>query len=281
MRDDVVHALQARGDRVLLSTRVLAAAIVPFLVLAFIVLVPWPTHTKQLFAWEIKSRMSTMVLGSVYLGGAYFFLRVIRARRWHTVAGGFIPVGTFATLMGLTTILHWGKFLHGNVAFWLWVGLYFTTPLLVFAVFFRNQREYDSAPDSSGRIGRAAAVALVLVGASSGAMCLFLYLFPARGVAIWPWHLTLLTARVFGAIFALGVAGIGAWWERRWSAVRILLQVAGFMLALILIAAARAHSEFDSSNALTWLFLVGFALTTGALLMLYVRMELQSSPREG
>lgn len=274
----MVHAQQVRSDRVLLSTRLLAAAIVPFLVLAFMVLVPWPTHTKQLFAWEIKSRMSTMVLGSVYLGGAYFFLRVVRARRWHTVAGGFIPVGTFATLMGVTTILHWSKFLHGNVAFWLWVGLYFTTPVLVFAVFFHNQREYDAAPDSSGRIGRAAVLGLVLVGALSSTMCLFLYLFPARAVAIWPWHLTPLTARVLGAIFSLGVAGIGAWWERRWSAVRILLQVAGFMLALILIAAARAHSEFDSSNALTWLFLAGFAVTTGALLMLYVRMESQPSP---
>jgi hypothetical protein len=263
------------------STRVLAAAIVPFLVLAFIVLVPWPTDTKRLFAWEIKPTMSAMVLGSVYLGGAYFFFRVVRASRWHTVAGGFVPVGTFATLMGVTTVLHWDRFLHGNVAFWLWVALYFSTPVLVFAVFFRNQREYASAADSSGRIGSVAAGVLVLVGATSMATCVFLYLFPARGVAVWPWHLTPLTARMLGAIFALGVTGVGAWWERRWSAVRILLQVAGFMLVLILIAAARAHSQFDTSNALTWLFLVGFVLTTATLVVFYVRMESQSSQRDG
>ena len=74
----------------------------------------------------------------------------------------------------------------------------------------------------------------------------------------------------------MDIAGIGAWRERRWSAIRILLQVAGFMLVLILIAAARAHSEFDTSNALTWLFLAGFAMTTAALVVLYVRMESQS-----
>jgi hypothetical protein len=278
----VLDAQRKRTDRVLLSTRVLAAAIVPFLVLAFMVLVPWPTDTKRLFAWDIKPTMSAMVLGSVYLGGAYFFLRVVRASRWHTVAGGFVPVATFATLMGVTTILHWDRFLHGNAAFWLWVALYFTTPLLVFAAFVHNQREYDSAPDRSGRIGSVAAAALVLTGVVSLAMCVFLYLFPARGVAVWPWHLTVLTARMLGAIFALGVAGVGAWWERRWSAIRILLQVAGFMLVLILIAAARAHSQFDTSRALTWLFLVGFALTTASLGGLYVRMELQSSSlREG
>jgi len=272
---------RASSDRVLPATRVLAAAIVPFLVLAFAVLVPRPTDTKRLFAWQIMPSMSPMVLGSVYLGGAYFFARVVRASQWHTVAGGFVPVGTFATLMGVTTILHWHKFLHGNVAFWLWVALYFTTPVLVFAVFLRNQREYDSRPDGSGRIGSVAASAFVLIGVTSMVTCLFLYLFPARAVAAWPWHLTPLTARMLGAIFALGVAGVGAWWERRWSAMRILLQVAGLMLVLILIAAARARAEFDPSNALTWLLLAGFVLTTAALGVLYVRMESGRSTGSG
>jgi uncharacterized membrane protein YciS (DUF1049 family) len=63
--------------------------------------------------------------------------------------------------------------------------------------------------------------------------------------------------------------------------MRILLQVAGFMLVLILIAAARAHAEFDASNYLSWLFLVGYAVTTAALVMLYVRMESRSTPEEG
>ena len=264
----------------LVFTRVLAAVIVPFLLLAFMVLVPWPTDTRRLFAWEIKPTMTAMVLGSVYVGGAYFFVRVVFASRWHTVAGGFLPVAGFATLMGVTTILHWDRFLHRNVAFWLWVALYFTTPVLVLVAFLRNRREYDSTPDSSGRIASLAAAAFVLAAGASLAMCTFLYLFPSRAVAIWPWHLTPLTARVLGAIFALGGAGVGAWWERRWSAIRILVQVAGFMLVLILIAAARARSQFDTSEPLTWLFLVGFVVATAALATLYVRMELWSAPGE-
>lgn len=274
----MVQRGRARSDTVLFSTRVLAAVIVPFLVLAFFVLVPWPTDTKRLFAWQIKPTMSPMVLGSVYLGGAYFFVRVVFARRWHTVAGGFLPVATFATLMGVTTILHWHRFLHGNVAFWLWVALYFTTPVLVFAVFLRNQRAFGREPDSSGQITAVTAAALVASGLASIAMCVFLYLFPSRGVAVWPWHLTPLTARMLGAIFALGGAGVGAWWERRWSAIRILLQVAAFMLVLILIAAVRAHSQFDTSKVLTWIFLVGFTVTTVALAGLYLRMESRAVP---
>jgi hypothetical protein len=268
---------QVSSDRVLPATRVLAVVIAPFLLLAFAVLVPSPTHTRTLFAWEIKPTMSVMVLGSVYLGGAYFFVRVALARQWHAVAAGFIPVGTFATLMGITTVLHWSRFIHSNAAFWLWVALYFSTPLLVFAEFFRNQREYSREDAEPVYLGPVAAAALVLVGVAAAGSALFLYLFPVRAVRVWPWQLTPLTARMLGAIFALGIAGIGAAWERRWSAARIPVQVAGIMLVLLLIAGARAHAEFDAGNLLTWLLLAGFSASALALLLLYVRMETRSA----
>ena len=83
-----------RDDRVLPMTRWVSFAIVPFLVVAFAVLVPWPTDTGRLFAWDIEPTITPMILGSVYLGGAYFFVRATRAQHWHTVKGGFVPVGT-------------------------------------------------------------------------------------------------------------------------------------------------------------------------------------------
>lgn len=260
-------------DRVLPVTRVLAGAIIGFLVLAWAVLYPVPTDTHRLFAWEIKPTMSAMVLGSVYLGGAYFFLRVTRASQWHTVAGGFVPVGTFASLMGLTTILHWNRFLHGNLAFWLWVALYFSTPFLVFAVFLANRREGSPGRADELRLTPLVAGAMVVAGVLSVITGALLYLFPQRAIDIWPWHLTPLTARMLGAIFALGLAGLGAAWERRWSAARVLLQVALVMLVLILVAGIRAHRQFDSGNALTWLFAAGFAGTAVAAAVLYLRME--------
>ena len=254
-------------------TRVLSAAIIPFLVVAFAVLYPVPTDTKRLFAWQIRPTMTPMVLGAVYLGGSYFFLRAVRARRWHTVAGGFLPVGSFATLMGIATILHWNKFLHGNVAFWLWAGLYFTTPVLVFAVFAYNHREYSPATGSELRLSGPAVAGIAVAGGLSLATCALLFLSPATAIDIWPWQLTPLTARTLGAIFALGGAGLGVLAERRWSAVRIPIQVAGIMMVLILVAGLRAHSEFDSGNPLTWLFAVGFGGGTLATAALYLMME--------
>ena len=83
---EIVH------DRVLTASRVLAAIIVPVLVAAFIMLYLFPNDTGRLFAWPIKPTMSAMMLGATYLGGAYFFTRVVFARQWHTVRLGF-PAG--------------------------------------------------------------------------------------------------------------------------------------------------------------------------------------------
>lgn len=78
---------------------------------------------------------------------------------------------------------------------------------------------------------------------------------------------------MLGAIFALGLAGLGAAQERRWSAARILVQVACVMLGLILVAGIRAHREFDPGRILTWLFAVGFTGAAVGAVALYLRME--------
>jgi hypothetical protein len=69
-----------RGDPVRPPTRALAYTIVPFLVVAFAVLYPVPGDTGRLFAWRIASPLTAMLLGSAYLGGAYFFLRAALLR---------------------------------------------------------------------------------------------------------------------------------------------------------------------------------------------------------
>ena len=228
--------IATRDDRVRPLTRVVAYAIVPFLIVAFAVLYPWPGYAGRLFAWRIMPTVTAMVLGSAYFGGAYFFVRAGRATAWHTVKGGFLPVGVFASLMGIATILHWGRFNHGHVAFWLWVLLYFSTPFLIFWVWLRNRR-YD-APTADDDV-----------------------LLPR------------LTARVLGAIFCLGLAGIGAFADRRWSSARLPFQVALVMLTLILIAGVRGYAQFDPANVLTWLFAVGFIGVTVAVAAVYRRMQ--------
>jgi hypothetical protein len=265
--------LVSHDDRVLRTTRVVSAVIIPFLVVAFVVLHGWPRDTGRLFAWPINPPLTALLLGSVYLGGAYFFARAVRADRWHTIKGGFPPVATFAALMGIATVLHWGKFIHSNVAFWLWVALYFTTPFLIAGIWLVNRRFEDRTADAGVLVPDLMARVIGAIGVLAVAVSLFLFLFPQRAIDIWPWTLTPLTARVMGAIFALGLAAVGAFSERRWAAYRLLVQVEMVMLVLILVSGVRAAEDWDTSNVLTWLFAAGFVGVLVASAVFYVRME--------
>jgi len=102
-----------------------------------------------------------------------------------------------------------------------------------------------------------------LMGLAALATGITMFLTPSLMIAIWPWSLTPLTCRVVGAIFCLGAAGIGTLADPRWIAIRLMLQVEAFMIALMLTAVLRAPSEFATDRPLTWLMLTGF---TGVLL---------------
>lgn len=103
----------------------LSLFIAPFLLLAFCVLYRFPGQTQRLFAWTIRPTMTPMVLASAYLGGFYFFVRLLGERRWAAVKTGFASVALFASLLGIPTVLHWDRFNHRHVALWLWGFLYF------------------------------------------------------------------------------------------------------------------------------------------------------------
>ena len=263
-------------DRVLPLTRAVAWFITPFLLVAFAVLWPVPTDTDAVFAWQITPTLTAMILGAAYLGGAYFFVRVGRAAHWHAIKGGFVPVTTFATLLGIATLIHWDKFHHRQLAFWLWAGLYFTTPFLVAFVYLRNRRHDAPAADGGPRLPATTARLIGGVGTLALATGLLLFAAPDTAIRYWPWHLTPLTARVMGAVFCLGLAGVGAFVDRRWTSARIPLQVALVMLVLILVAGVRAHGELASRNVLTWAVVAGFGVLFVAVAVLYLRMERRS-----
>ncbi len=260
--------LTERDDAVLPVTHALSAFIVPFLVVAWVVLYLFPKDTDRWFAWTIKPQMTPMALGAVYIGGAYFFVQAFRAKEWHTIKAGFVAVGSFASLMGISTIIHWEKFNHSHVAFWLWAGLYFTTPFLVWGTWLANRRRATVAGPDDVMLPPVARTVMAATGALAVGAGLFLFLLPDQAIDNWPWMITQLTSRVLGAIFMLGIAGLGVLSDARWTAARLMLQVQIFMLTLILMAAARAHADFDGSNVMTWLLLGGFlaALVSAAVL---------------
>src|SRR5947209_13562967 len=250
-----------RDDRILPETRWLAVFIIPFLVAAFILLYFWPNDTDKLFVWTIKPSMTPMMLAAAYCGGIYFFTRAVLAKRWHLVKLGFLPVMTFASLLGIATLLHWDRFNHSHISFFTWAALYFTTPFLVFAVWLRNRRtDPGTAEPNEVIIPQVILLFIGVVGVITLTVSVLLFLQPSLMIRQWPWMLSPLTARVLGAMFALpGIVGLGIAAEKRWSAGRIILEAQAFSILMILIAAAFAWGDFDQSNPVTWLFVGGLA----------------------
>jgi drug/metabolite transporter (DMT)-like permease len=80
------------------------------------------------------------------------------------VKTGFLSVALFASLLGVATIIHWGKFNHGHVAFWLWAGLCFTAPFLVFGAWLANRRFAAPAGVDEPRLSSVARWIVGLIG---------------------------------------------------------------------------------------------------------------------
>jgi hypothetical protein len=263
-----------RDDRVHPETRLLGAAIVPFLVVAFALLHLSPDDTRHWFAWDVQPTITPLIMGAGYIAGAYFFVRVALASRWHRIQVGFVPVTAFTLFMAIATFNHLDRFATAHVAFWIWVGLYVATPVLVPLAWWRN-RATDPLTRDSGEpaLPGGARPLLLAAGAAQSAVALVLLLSPSTMIAHWPWDLTPLTAQTLGGWFALpGVTALMMGLDGRWTAIQITLESQLIGLALIMLGTIRAWEDVDTSNALAYVFVAGIAGLFASLLALELAM---------
>jgi hypothetical protein len=269
-----------RDDRVYASTRALGAAIVPFLLVAFALLYFFPDDTRHWFAWDVQPTITPLIMGAGYVAGAYFFVRVAVETRWHRIQVGFLPVTAFTLFMAIATFNHLDRFATGHVAFWIWVGLYVLTPVLVPLTWLRN-RATDPGAAEPGEPPLPAFVRplLLVAGGAQSLVALVLLLSPSTMIEHWPWLLTPLTAQTLGGWFALpGVTALMMGLDGRWSAIRITLESQLLGLALILAGTARAWEDVDDSSALAYGFVAGIGALFVLLGALWVAMVIASSP---
>jgi hypothetical protein len=264
-----------RDDRILPFTKVICAIIVPFLLVAFVLLYLFPDNTKELFAWEIKPRMTPMLMGAGYIAGAYFFVRALAETRWHRIALGFLPVSAFTWPLGIATLLHLDRFTPGHIAYYIWFILYLVTPFLIPIVWLRNRVTDPGTPEPhDGLIPATVRMVLGVVGGLLLITGLLLFVLPTMMITIWPWQLTPLTARVVAGWLALpGVGGLAIAREPRWNAVRIPFEGIMIWLVLLLIAVGASWNNFDWSKPLTWIFVAVLIGELLGMVALYIRIE--------
>lgn len=263
-----------RDDRVLKTTRVVSAVIVPVLTAAFVILFLFPGQTRTLWGWEIRSRMSCMFMGGGYLAGALFFFRAARAREWHRLGPGIVATTVFATLLGVATFLHWSEFNHDHVSFWAWTLLYVITPLLLPLLYIRN-RVYDPGTPTAEDVPVPAWIrtSMTIVGAGQLLFAVALFVRPSLFLDNWPWPLTTLSARSLAGFAAFpAITFLAFAFERRWSALRWPFETAIAGVALIAVGAARSSGDFDGS-AWSWAWRGGLVFALALLVTVWVVMR--------
>lgn len=79
---------------------------------------------------------------------------------------GFLPVTAFTIFMAIGSLAHLDRFIQENVAFWIWMGLYLTTPILVPLAWLVNRRTDPGTPEE-GESRLPSAVRALLLGAGA------------------------------------------------------------------------------------------------------------------
>ena len=268
-----------RDDAIRPYTRVVAAIVLPFLVVAWVLLYLLPNDTDTLFAWTIVPSLTAMLLAAAYAGGVWFFVSVLRAKRWHRVKYGFPAVLVFAALLAAATLLHWDRFHFGHVSFVTWATLYFTTPVLVAVAIMLNWRADPSAADERDyRIPLAPRVMVAGVGAVSLVCGLVIFVAPGIVAGVWAWELTPLTARVVGAVLTLpGVVNLWLLADSRWSAFRSIFQAQIASLVFITAALVLARGDLATSGLAAPAFVLGIAVSLVGFTAFYLWCERRSA----
>lgn len=271
-------------DRVLLVTRVVAIAIIPFLAVASTLLFGFPNRSGELFAWAIDPPLSAYMLASAYVGGIWFFTGVALTRRWHRVAPGFPAVVVFSGALLAATLMHLDKFSE-NLSFFAWITLYATAPFVVAWLWWMQRGRDDGwLEEFDARVPRLVRGVMLAVGAASLATGAVLFIAPTLVIPLWAWDLTPLTAQVLGAVLSLpGIVAVGFVRDDRWSSFRILFQaqlVSLFAIVCSLIA-GRDTLRWDRFATPAFLALIAVALIGYAALTIAMTTAAGARRRSG
>ena len=227
-------------------TRAVAGFLVLILADAAQLLAFYPDRTDTLWAWTIAPPLTAMLLGSAYVGGGYFFARVLFGAPWERVAAGFPPVILFVWMAAIASALHLDRFHDESLPFAAWAALYVVTPIGVPLLYLRNRRPLTGPP-----LPRGGRIALGVAGAAVVAAALVLFVVPQVGIDNWPYTLTPLTTRITAAVLALyGAVWLSVALHGTSTAARIPLQSHALALAVLLVAIARGEEAIDWGNAI-------------------------------
>ena len=227
----------------------------------------FPANTATNWSWEVKPVVMAAVLGAFYISAAPLTLLPVFARRWEMVRVVVLPTALFTAAELLATLLHWSKFSVGTPAFAGWFLSYILPPpifLIYYIVQQRRARKLGSVV-ASQPLPLIVRAALLLVGGPLTLLTILLFIVPQALIAVAPWAMTPLTARVFvGFLFAAGTVMLSMARENDRTRILIGVPVLLVMLPAVTLQILRFYNQVNFANlalfAIYVVLLVAFAL---------------------
>lgn len=246
-----------RDDRLLRLTQV---TFLPLALLSIVfgpLLYLFPNHTDRYFAWTITPAMSAVFIGAGYISGALVILLMLWLGRWHPMRPFTLGGWGFIVAILAATLLHWDRFHHGTLFFYVWFIVYAAGPFLLPIAYWRNERHNIPPAPAELLLARPLRLGLIAAGAVFTVLGIVLFINPALFIPLWPWELTPLIARVIAAwIFLPALGALGVVYEPRYSAYRPLIRLSIIWALLVLVGSWRYVEAFDFGRPLTWLWFI-------------------------
>lgn len=225
-----------------------------------------PDQTATNFAWPIAATVMAATLGAFYFASALLFVLPLLERRWDRVRVMMLPTLVFATMMCVTTALHWPKFSLGTLPFQVWLASYVLPPPIFAAAYAWHQRRALPVGDATAAPLPAAARAFLRVnGWAVVAIAAVLFAAPSLLVERGPWPLTPLTLRALCS-WLIGVGLLQAFMAREddWPRVRLATAMLLLLPPALAVQLARHTAEVDWAHPALWL-LVGDVAAAGVV----------------
>jgi hypothetical protein len=218
--------------------------------------------------------LNARFVASFYLAGAIGLTLTALARRvdeMRVLTSAF----TLVTLLLLVvTVAYWSEYTTDGVPY-PWLVSYIVDPIVgaVLIVVLRLWSHERLRRDGVGLV-------LLAEAAVFGGLGLLLLAAPRAAMDLWPWHLTAVLARTYGAIFvALGVGALLAARERQPPALVPFLTLSFVFAACGLAIYAVHHSRFDGSTAtVVWVAANALAAATFATALAAVHRRAAEVP---
>ena len=220
-----------------------------------------PQNSEEYFSWSVRPALSAAFLGGAYLSAAVIEFSAARERTWANARIAVPAVLVFTLLTLLVTLGNADQYhfkapgFVQSVGTWAWLVVYVVVPPIMLIVLVVQLRRGGDDPARPRLILAALRGVLTIGGVALLIGGVILLADPGASSWMWPWPISALTGRAFGAwLVGFGIAMVQIAWEADWRRVRPATAGAGVLGMLQLIALLRYLDVPDWGAPQSWVY---------------------------